>query len=369
MSTLATGVQTWDLPQCTVHLAIDTVASGLTVGGLRFAPALTPDDAEELARKMTQKLALFGVPAGGAKVLVSPRGTGTVSELIGQIAAALRPYLANGLLLGEDLGTTSADVLAIYESAQVDPIEGTAKLARQRGLELEIPDAGLADLLGPEFSSVLAGTGIYSVASELASELSPTSIRVAIQGVGSVGFSAAKLLADDPQFCVVSLSDRHGSVRSATGFSSDWMEKSVDERGTINRHSIPADASETDQAWFDVDAELLIPAAVADALPLTALEGLSQDVRAVICGANGALTQEAEYEAVRRGLLVIPDILSNALTAVAFGLLATGGATYSGVITEYAKRAVRLVHSIVRDRHRPATQVLESIVQSNISSR
>jgi glutamate dehydrogenase (NAD(P)+) len=131
--------------------------------------------------------------------------------------------------------------------------------------------------------------------------------RVAVQGFGNVGESAARNLSRMGAR-VLAVTDIGGGVQDPEGLDVDRLKRNLEETGTI------AGAPRT----RPIDnAELL--AMDVDVLVLAALEGQltganAADVRARIVaeGANGPTTPEADALLDERGIRVIPDILCNA---------------------------------------------------------
>lgn len=168
-------------------IAIDDTTLGPGFGGVRMRayPSLGPalDEAQRLAAAMTLKNALAGIPYGGAKsvILTEPGEVDRVALMhrYGQFVAEL-----SGVYLpGVDMGTSPEDMRLMAEAgadtscADEDPSPWTA-----RGVFAAISSA-VRFRFGAE---------------------SPAGLRVLVQGVGHVGASLARQLAQAGALVAVS---------------------------------------------------------------------------------------------------------------------------------------------------------------------
>nr|WP_158543560.1 Glu/Leu/Phe/Val dehydrogenase dimerization domain-containing protein [Nocardiopsis sp. L17-MgMaSL7] len=308
---------------------------------MRLAEGGTLATAEELARGMTRKLAAAEIELGGAKTVVSPRSGAERSKVLRQTGEALRPFLAGAYLLGEDLGTTGADVSAVYEAAGVDPITVARERAAARGLTLEVPEGlRLADLMDPAFAGELAGQGVTRVLQAALRHRGEdaSGLRAAVQGFGSVGQAAARHLVE-AGLRVVTIADVDGAVHAPEGLDTEALTDLAGEGGRIDRTRLPTGARTiTGEQWLSEEAEVLVPAANARTVHGRNVELVSKAARYVVEGANGPLTPDAEAYLVERGVTVLPDLLANAGSAVAFGLLVTGESVLDSVGSDFLDR-------------------------------
>lgn len=333
----------WQLHSCNLYLHVDAEDewTGLYAGGLRIDRGATAQTADTLASLMSLKLAVCRVDMRGAKAVAVPRPGADRDAMLAEIAEALRPNLDSGYLLGEDLGTTSADVVAIYGTAGVDPVQMVADHNARRGVRLDLP-AGLSlgDLMNEEFAGRLAGTG--AVAALVAAGSSGSSdlrgATASVQGFGTVGLAAAEELVRHG-VRVVTVVDADGYMNDPDGLDVAALARARSTEGLVARAEIPDSVRQgPPEQWTRLDAEILVPAAVADAITEADLASLSSRVTHVVEGANGPVPEDVELALESRGIVVIPDFIANAGSAVAFGLLATGAATVENVSAQYLNR-------------------------------
>jgi glutamate dehydrogenase (NAD(P)+) len=316
-------------------LVIDNVAAGPAIGGLRMAPDVSTEECFRLARAMTLKNALASLPHGGAKAVVvgDPHMPAQQKErLIRALACALAD--ARGYIFGPDMGTDERCMAVVR-----------AEIGRAVGLPSEIGGIPLDELGATGFG--------LAHAAEVASAFCDTPLegaRVAIQGYGSVGRHAARLLAERGAV-IVAASDSRGAIVDPQGLDLDALDglkaagKSVTDLGKGNRLEL--------DDLIGVDCDVWVPAARPDAIRADNVSRLQ--ARLVVCGANVPVTAEAERKLHGRGVLCVPDVVANA-GGVICAAMEWAGATRSAAfesIEEKIRSNVR--HVLERARSSGAT--------------
>lgn len=338
------GMSHWQLDDGELWLAVDSRRDGLTCGGLRLDPRGTADDAAELARLMSLKLAVCHVPIGGAKALLAPRAGADRSAVLAQAGRALADELRGGYLLGEDLGTTAHDVVTVYEAAGIDPVALVRDRLRARGRDVVPEGLVLGDLMNDEFAGQLAGSGAVVVLGTAAGAagLDLAGATVGVQGFGTVGAAAAVQLAV-AGLSVCTIADAEHAVHTPDALAVDELTGMRGPEGRIDLDAVPERAQvHVSSAWTDWPLDVVVPAATARSVDEATARRLA-GARFVLEAANGPLTEGAERVLEAAGTVVLPDIVVNAGSAVAFGLLATGEATVEDVGERYVERIVRAV--------------------------
>lgn len=336
------------------YLVVDRTIDGLCAGGLRMATDVSMLQLETLARLMTLKFGAMGVRIGGAKsAIVASRTSDGADSLIRRTAELLEPFLRSWYLVGEDLGTKGADVAMIYQHIGLDPIEFVRQKLARRGIEVTAPEGfSLDDFMSDEFAGRVAGYGVAQAAEVAAAtrELRPGDLRVSIQGFGSVGRAAALRLVESG-FTVVAVSDVDGTIYAPTGLDVEELDQARDDKGLIDRAAIrqPIETLPGED-WYTVAAQVLVPAAVENAITTRDVSRVNREVKLVIEGANGPVTGEAEALLEEREIAVVPDFIANAGSAAAFGLLITGQATMSDVFPEYCRRIGEATAEVLGNR-------------------
>lgn len=271
---------------------VDNTACGPAIGGVRMAPDVSTEEAFRLARAMTLKNAAAGLPHGGGKSVIygDPKMPLVEKErLIRAFASAIREL--TDYIPGPDMGT---DELAM---AWINDETGRAV-----GLPREIGGIPLDEIGATGFGLAAA----IDVATRLIG-LDLKGARVAVQGFGSVGKHAARLLCDKGAI-LVAASDSQGTIAAADGLDVAALA-ALKAAGRPLRDYSRGRALGQD-AVIDVPCDIWIPAARPDVI--TAANVGRLNTRLVAEGANIPCTIEAEQALAARGVLVLPDFIANA---------------------------------------------------------
>jgi glutamate dehydrogenase/leucine dehydrogenase len=132
---------------------------------------------------------------------------------------------------------------------------------------------------------------------------------VAVQGYGNAGSIAARLIESELGANVVAVSDSSGAIHDPDGLDATAVRSHKDETGSVTGY--PGAAEElTNEELLTMDVDLLVPAALENAIDGDLAEAVSADV--IVEAANGPLTPEADDVLTGRDVHVFPDILANA---------------------------------------------------------
>lgn len=277
---------------------------GPTKGGIRFAPSVNLGEVAALAMNMTWKCALVGLPFGGAKggVRVAPETLSRTEKqrltrrYTSEIFAFIGPQRD---IPAPDLGTDSQVMAWIMDTYSHHVGHGAPGVVTGKPVELggtavrqESTGLGLAYLLPLALEMV---------------DLPLKGTRVVVQGFGQVGKSVARAL-HQVGAKVVAISDLSGGIHRPDGIDvhalEDWTHRNVWVRG------FPGADAVSGEKLFEVDCEVLIPAAVQEVIHAGNARNITASV--VLEGANTPTTLEGDRILRDRGVLVVPDILANA---------------------------------------------------------
>jgi glutamate dehydrogenase (NAD(P)+) len=273
-------------------LVVDNVAAGPSIGGLRMAPDVSTGECFRLARAMTLKNAAAGLPHGGGKSVLYADPSMPVEEketLVRAMACALGD--CGDYIFGPDMGTDETCMAWVKD-----------EIGRAVGLPREIGGIPL-DELGA------TGFGLAHAAEVAAGfcDLELAGARVAAQGFGSVGFHAARFLAERGAV-LVAASDSRGATHNPTGLDVEAMAAHK-RAGHDLAHFAGGEAIDR-EALIGVACEVWIPAARPDVIREDNVEKLQ--ARVVVSGANIPATDGAEKRMHERGILNVPDFIANA---------------------------------------------------------
>ncbi|WP_049925712.1 Glu/Leu/Phe/Val family dehydrogenase [Halopiger goleimassiliensis] len=274
-------------------------------GGIRYHPQVSRDEVKALSGWMTYKTAIVDVPLGGGKggIVVDPAdySTAELERLTRAFAKELRP------MIGEDRDIPAPDVNTgqremnwikdTYETLEntTEPGVITGKNLASGGSEGRVEATGR--------STVIAAREAFDY---LDKDLEGAT--VAVQGYGNAGWIAAKLI-DEMGATVVAASDSSGGIYDPDGFDPVAAKEHKNETGSV----VGFEGSEeeiTNEDVLTMDVDLLIPAALENAIDADLAEQVEADV--ISEAANGPLTPAADEVLEEKDVFVIPDILANA---------------------------------------------------------
>ena len=272
-------------------------------GGLRYHPGVSREECIGLAMWMTWKCAVMDLPFGGAKggVVVNPKELSDteIERLTRRFANEIRNLIGPMTdIPAPDMGTdaqTMAWIMDAYSVQEAETIPGVV--------------TGKPPVIGgSEGREEAPGRSVAIVSRELCEYLdrSLAGTTVAVQGYGSVGGNAARLL-DEWGADVVAVSDVNGAAYDPDGLETASIPLHDEVPGAVTDHG---EQRLTNAELLELDVDLLVPAAVGNVIT----EGNVGDVRAdmVVEGANGPITFGADAVLAERGVPVVPDILANA---------------------------------------------------------
>jgi glutamate dehydrogenase (NAD(P)+) len=309
-------------------LVVDNVATGPSIGGLRMAPDVSTAECFRLARAMTFKNAAAGLAHGGGKSVLygdPAMPAPHKQELIRAFAHALRNE--TDYIFGPDMGTDETCMAWVLE-----------EVGRAVGLPRALGGIPL-DEIGA------TGFGLRHAAEVAADHLcfALTGARIVVQGFGAVGIHAARFLAE--QGClIVAVSDSKGGVANELGLDLDSLI--THKRDGYPVSEFPGGKSIEADALLAVECEVWIPAARPNVIRSDNADRLR--ARAVVPGANIAVTEDADARLYERGILYVPDFIANA-----------GGVICAAM--EYRGASQRDAFTAIEDRVRDNTRaVLEA---------
>jgi glutamate dehydrogenase (NAD(P)+) len=286
-------------------------------GGIRYAPEVNEDEVKALAALMTYKCAIVDVPFGGAKGGVAIDTKKYTVDEIQQITRRYTAELIKKNFIGPgldvpapDYGTGAremawiADTYMAFHPGQIDNLACvTGKPVTQGGIR------GRAEA---------TGRGIYFGLREAAMQsedmkalgLTPglAGKRVVVQGLGNVGYHAAKF-CEAAGCVIIGLAERNGAVYRPQGLDVDAVAGHLKDSGSILNFPGAENLLPT-QVALELDCDILIPAALEN--QITAENAPRIKARIIAEGANGPTTAEAERILLQKGVLIVPDVYLNA---------------------------------------------------------
>jgi glutamate dehydrogenase (NAD(P)+) len=278
---------------------------GPTKGGIRYDPHVSLGECAALAMWMTWKCALLRLPYGGAKggVRCNPREMSS-KELEG----LTRRYTSDMMpVIGPQEDIPAPD-MATDEQTMAWMMD---TYSMQKGYAVpEVVTGKPISIGGSVFRSEATGAGVVMVIERACERLGKplAGQRCVVQGFGKVGAVAAEdLVAHGAK--VVAVSDVSGGAYKEDGLDLD----AVTEWVHYNRHDLidfPGAEAVTNEELLELPCDILVLAALEE--QLTAENAGDVKAAMVAEGANGPTTLEGDEILTERGILVLPDILTNA---------------------------------------------------------
>jgi glutamate dehydrogenase (NAD(P)+) len=244
-----------------------------------------------------------------------PRDPEAVPQLT-RFVRAMHPFWSTSVATGEDMGVQQSVLNAIFSDLGLATSMRAALRARGDF------SAALADM-SAALSAVHEGrplvdlVGGYGVAVAAAAALGRLGMgvagaRVVVQGFGSMGGSSALFLARRGAV-VIGVADVRGLIVNQDGLDVERLVAGRDEFGAIDRSALAADDRELPrEEWVALECDVLVPAAVADAIDEANCERVR--ARLVVEAANLPTTPAADARLVGRGVTIVPDFVANAAT-------------------------------------------------------
>jgi glutamate dehydrogenase (NAD(P)+) len=164
--------------------------------------------------------------------------------------------------------------------------------------------------LGGSLGRVKAtGRGVFVTGREAAQRIGLTldGARVAVQGFGNVGSSAAELFVAAGSK-LVAVQDHSGAIFNGGGLDVAKLQAYVKANGGVVGFA-GAEAIDPEHFW-DTDCEIMVPAALEN--QITAARASRLKAKLVLEGANGPTGAAADDVLAERGILVVPDVICNA---------------------------------------------------------
>ncbi len=330
-------------------LVIDSTALGVGKGGIRMTATVTEEEVLRLARTMTWKNALAGIPFGGAKAGIVWNPSGSIldnptklaekkKKFVQSFARAISGFTPHKYIAGPDVQTGERE-MAWFVATTGNAKSATGKPKKLGGLPHELGSTGFG-----VFHAAKAAAEIYGLDLKRAS--------VSIEGFGNVGTFAFKHLYEAGAK-IIAVSDRSGTAFSASGLDYDRALRVKTERGAVtaypDAHKLPYDSI------FGLESDILITAAVTDVI--SGKNKHSIRAKIIVEGSNIPMREDIEKELWKKGIMIVPDFVANA----------------GGVISSYAEHAglsPKKMFALVEEKVGATTRkVLAASVERNKNPR
>ena len=287
-------------------------------GGIRFSLGVNQDEVEALAALMTYKCALVETPFGGSKggLCIDPREY--EEDEMERITRRFAYELIKRDLIhpsqnvpAPDMGTGEREMAWMADQyARMNTTDINSKAC----VTGKPPHAG-----GIQGRVEATGRGVQYALQEFfrhPEDIAKTGLsgkldgkRVIVQGLGNVGFHAAKFLSEEDGCKITGIIERDGALVDENGLDVEAVSHWIRSHGGVKGF---ADGTyvENGSVVLENDCDILIPAALEGVINLSN----AADVKAplIIEAANGPITAGADEILRKKGAVMIPDMYANA---------------------------------------------------------
>ncbi|MBV1895714.1 MAG: Glu/Leu/Phe/Val dehydrogenase [Rhodobacteraceae bacterium] len=287
-------------------------------GGIRFSMGVNQDEVEALAALMTYKCALVEAPFGGSKggLRIDPRQYD--EHELERITRRFAYELAKRDLIhpsqnvpAPDMGTGEREMAWIadqYTRMNTTDINAkacvTGKPLNAGGISgrVEATGRGVQYAL-QEFFRDAEGMKKAKLTGSLDGK------RVIVQGLGNVGYHAAKFLSEENGSLITGIIERDGALYDPAGLDVEAVHQWIVKHGGIT--GFP-DATHTAEgtAVLEEECDILIPAALEGVINLSNAANIKASL--IIEAANGPVTAGGDEILRKKGIVIIPDMYANA---------------------------------------------------------
>lgn len=287
-------------------------------GGIRFSTMVDEDEIEALAALMSYKCAIVDVPFGGSKggLRIDPSAyeVEDLRNITQRFAYELgkKGYISPSQNVpAPDMGTGEremawiADVYRMNFPNDINAIACvTGKPVSQGGIagRTEATGRGLQYAL-QEFFRHAEDVNEAGLEGGLAGK------KVVVQGLGNVGYHAAKFLQQEDEVLIVGIAERDGALISDDGLDVEDVHTWLTETGGVANYKGARYLADSTSA-LEYECDILIPAALEN--QLTSENAPRIRAPLIVEAANGPTSYAANEILQKAGKIILPDAFVNA---------------------------------------------------------
>ena len=283
-------------------------------GGIRFSSLVAQDEIEALSALMSYKCALVDVPFGGAKggLLIDPKAYSR--DELHEITRKFAQELARKGFLNPatnvpapDMGTSAREMSWMAEAyKEIFPEDVnhracvTGKPVNHHGIpgRTEATGRGVQYALQSYFRCLDDGSACNSLEGK----------RVIIQGLGNVGYHAAKFLQGEDGVKIIAIIQRDGAIYSEQGLPVNEVKKYIAKTGGVKDFP-DVKFIEDGKSVLEMECDILIPAALESQIDKENADRIKAPL--IVEAANGPVTYIADEILKQKGTVILPDIFVN----------------------------------------------------------
>ena len=283
-------------------VVIDNTALGVGKGGIRMSPSVSVEEIARLARIMTFKTALAGLPFGGAKagILASSetiKDPVKKEEYVRAFSREIKIVCPKLYVAAPDMNTAEQEMRWFAEE------NGSWKSTTGKPKDMCF---GNKCGIPHEYGSTGFGVSHAALIALKSKKLDVSGISFAVEGFGNVGYFAAKYLTEKGAK-LVAISDSKGTIYNPAGINFSELDRIKKQTGTVTNYKPGTVLKTTDLLELQVD--MLITAAVPDVINKDNVDKIKAKI--VVEGSNIPTKPEFEEILYQKEILVVPDFVAN----------------------------------------------------------
>ena len=284
-------------------------------GGIRFSLQADQSEVEALAALMTYKCALVDIPFGGSKgaLIIDPRSYNKfdlerITRRFSQELIKRDMINPSQNVPAPDMGTGEREMAWIAdEYRRLNPVDinafacVTGKPINKHGIR------GRTEATGRGVQYAIREFFRHKKDMKLA-KLQGTleGKTIIVQGLGNVGYHAAKFLSEEDGAKVIGVIERDGAIYNKKGIDIEKLKKHILKTGTVKKYKGYKSSGET---LLTEKCDILIPAALEGVINKDNAKKIK--AKLIVEAANGPITYEAD-QILNKEKVIIPDLYANA---------------------------------------------------------
>lgn len=287
-------------------------------GGIRYAPFADQQEVEALAALMTYKCSIVSVPYAGSKGALKINPKNYSIEELEHITRRFAQELDKRGLLGPGINVPAPDmgtgqrmmswIADEYQKLHPSDINAqgcvTGKPVHFGGVEGRMEATGRGVQFGlQEFFRHPDDVASANLEGTLAGK------KIIVQGLGNVGYHAAKFLQEEDGALIIGILERDGAIINEKGLDVEEVSKFKLEHGKVEGFP-DSQFVKNGSAVLEHPCDILIPAAMEGVITHENAPRIQAKLLAE--AANGPVTYEADQILNKKGVFIIPDAYLNA---------------------------------------------------------
>ncbi len=286
-------------------------------GGIRYAPNVNENEVMALAALMTYKCAVVDVPFGGGKggIMIDTRkySDAEIERLTRRYTYELvrKNFIGPGIdVPAPDYGTSAREmawILDTYQTLTSNPLDAlacvTGKPVGQGGVRGRNEATGRGIFFG-----IREACTHTDDMKKLGLEPGIEGKSVVVQGLGNVGYHAAKFLQEGGAV-ITGIAEIEGAIHDRSGFDVDEVVAYRKEHGSLIGYRGAENIAPSSRA-LELECDILVPAALEGQITDKNVDRINASMIAE--AANGPVTAEAAEVLISRGVMILPDLYLNA---------------------------------------------------------